>query len=77
MVFYDKIWGEKEARRVRLERKLREGYTMRVCIFRVRSTLLAVISIVYLNFGIFEEEYTMRVCVFGIIKKRWKILAFC
>ena len=65
MVFYDKIWGKKEARMVRLERKLREGYTMRVCIFRVRSTLLAVISIVYLNFGIFEEEYTMRVCVFG------------
>ena len=49
---------------VRLERKLREGYTMRVCIFRVACTLLAVISIVYLNFGIFEEEYTMRVCVF-------------
>ena len=77
MVFYEKIWGKKEARRVRLERKLREGYTMRVCIFRVRSTLLAGCCMVYLNFGIFEEEYTMRVCIFGIIKKRWKILAFC
>jgi hypothetical protein len=65
LVFYDKIWGKKGARMVSLERKLRGGYTMRVCIFRVRSTLLAVISIVYLNFGIFEEEYTMRVCVFG------------
>ena len=49
-----------------LERKLREGYTLRVCIFKVRSTLLAVISIVYLNFGIFEKEYTMRVCVFFV-----------
>ena len=66
MVFYEKIWGKKEARMVRLERKLREGYTMRVCIFRVRSTLLAVISIVYLNFGIFRIEYTLRVCIFFV-----------
>ena len=38
-------------------------YTMRVCIFRVRCTLLAGISIVYLNLGKFLDEYTMRVCI--------------
>ena len=71
MVFYEKIWGKKEARMVRLERKLIGGYTMRVCIFRVACTLLAVISIVYLNFGIFEEEYTMRVCIFFCFSRRF------
>jgi hypothetical protein len=38
-------------------------YTMRVCIFRVRCTLLAGISIVYLNFGFLRVEYTLRVCI--------------
>ena len=34
---------------------------MRVCIFWVRCTLLAVISIVYLNLGFLTMEYTLRV----------------
>ena len=51
---------------VRLERTWREGYTMRVCIFRVRSTLLAGCCMVYLNFGIFRIEYTLRVCIFFV-----------
>ena len=38
---------------------------MRVCILRVKSTLLAGISIVYLNLGKILSEYTMRVCIFG------------
>jgi hypothetical protein len=41
---------------------------MRVCIFGVRCTLLAGISIVYLNFGKIKSEYTMRVCIW-ILKK--------
>ena len=36
---------------------------MRVCILKVRYTLLAGISIVYLNLGKFLDEYTMRVCI--------------
>jgi hypothetical protein len=44
------------------------GYTMRVCIFWVRCTLLAGISIVYLNLGKIKSEYTMRVCIW-ILKK--------
>ena len=36
---------------------------MRVCILKVRCTLLAGISIVYLNFGQIKIEYTMRVCI--------------
>ena len=41
---------------------------MRVCIFWVRCTLLAGISIVYLNLGKIKSEYTMRVCIW-ILKK--------
>ena len=37
---------------------------MRVCIFKFACTLLAGISIVYLNLGKILNEYTMRVCVF-------------
>ena len=44
------------------------GYTMRVCVFWVRCTLLAGISIVYLNLGKIKSEYTMRVCIW-ILKK--------
>ena len=39
---------------------------MRVCILKVRCTLLAGISIVYLNLGKFLDEYTMRVCILGL-----------
>ena len=34
-----------------------------MCIFKVGSTLLAGISIVYLNFGFLRAEYTLRVCI--------------
>ena len=37
------------------------GYTLRVCIFEVGSTLLAGCCIVYLKFGNFKTEYTLRV----------------
>jgi hypothetical protein len=47
-------------------------YTMRVCIFRVRCTLLAGISIVYLNLGKILDEYTMRVCILRLRIKGWK-----
>ena len=39
-------------------------YTLRVCIFRARCTLLAGISIVDLNLGKIKSEYTMRVCIY-------------
>ena len=37
---------------------------MRVCIFKFACTLLAGISIVYLNLGKILDEYTMRVCIY-------------
>ena len=41
---------------------------MRGCIFEVGSTLLAGISIVYLNLGKILDEHTMRVCILGTSK---------
>ena len=50
-------------------------YTMRVCIFRVRSTLLAGISIVYLNLGKLRVEYTLWVgIVFEIIYDKKNVI---
>ena len=43
-------------------------YTLWVCIFKVRSTLLAGISIVYLNLGFLRFKYTLRVCII-----KWEI----
>ena len=43
------------------------GYTLRVCVFRVGRGLLEGCSIVYLDFGKSFVEYTLRVCVFLVV----------